>query len=111
MGLAMKFLIHETLRTLNTDDVFEFGLGEISRASDNEDFYEAEVVFIKNGKVLTRRKTSNLSEFSVLTSFIIYIGIRLRAIAKDDSIEFDLLGLTMDQYIPMSKNLREIWDE
>ena len=107
----MKFLIHETLRTLNTDDVFEFGLGEISKPSKNEDFYEAEVTFIKNGKVLTKRKTANLSEFSVVTSFITYIGIRLRAIAKDDSIEFDLYGLTMDQYIPLTKSIREIWDE
>ena len=107
----MKFLIHETLRTLNTDDVFEFGLGEISKSSNDEDFYEAEVIFIKNGKVLTKRKTSNLSEFSVLTSFITYMGIRLRAIAKDDSIEFDLYGLTMDQYIPLTKTLREMWDE
>ena len=107
----MKFLIHETLRTLNTDDVFEFGLGEISKPSKDEDFYEAEVLFIKNGKVLTKRKTANLSEFSVVTSFITYIGIRLRAIAKDDSIEFDLYGLTMDQYIPLTKSIREIWDE
>lgn len=107
----MKFLIHETLRTLNTDDVFEFGLGEISKPSKDEDFYEAEVIFIKNGKVLTKRKTANLSEFGVVTSFITYIGIRLRAIAKDDSIEFDLYGLTMDQYIPLTKSIREIWDE
>ena len=107
----MKFLIHETLRTLNTDDVFEFGLGEISKPSEDEDFYEAEVIFIKNGKVLTKRKTGNLSEFSVVTSFITFIGIRLRAIAKDDSIEFDLYGLTMDQYIPLTKSIREIWDE
>ena len=107
----MKFLIHETLRTLNTDDVFEFGLGEISKPSKDEDFYEADVIFIKNGKVLTKRKTANLSEFSVVTSFITYIGIRLRAIAKDDSIEFDLYGLTMDQYIPLTKSIREIWDE
>ena len=107
----MKFLIHETLRTLNTDDVFEFGLGEISKPSNDEDFYEAEVIFIKNGKVLTKGKTANLSEFSVVTSFITYIGIRLRAIAKDDSIEFDLYGLTMDQYIPLTKKIREIWDE
>lgn len=107
----MKFLFHETLRTLNTDDVFEFGLGEVSKPSEEEDFYEAEGVFIKNGKVLIRRKTSHLSEFSVVTSFIAYIGIRLREIAKDDSIEFDLNGLTMDQYIPLTRNIREIWDE
>ncbi|RWC44162.1 MAG: hypothetical protein EOS55_21440 [Mesorhizobium sp.] len=96
---------------MNTDDVFEFGLGEISRPAEQEDFYEAEGVFIKNGKVLARRKISNLSEFSVITSFITYIGIRLRAIVKDDSIEFELYGLTMDQYIPLTKTLREIWEE
>ena len=107
----MKFLIHETLRTLNTDDVFEFGLGEVSKPSKDEDFYEAEVIFIKNGKVLTRRKTSNMSEFGIVTSFITYIGIRLRAIAKDDAIEFELYGLTMDQYIPLTKTLRDIWEE
>ncbi len=46
----MKFLIHETLRTLNTDDVFEFGLGEISKPSKDEDFYEAEVILSRTEK-------------------------------------------------------------
>lgn len=42
----MKFLIHETLRTLNTNDVFEFGLGEISKSQEDDDLYEAEAVSV-----------------------------------------------------------------
>ena len=44
----MKYLIHETLRTVNTDDVFEFGLTEISKPRADEDFYQADAVIIKN---------------------------------------------------------------
>jgi len=40
-----------------------------------------------------------------------YIGINLRASVKDDSVEFDLNGLTLDQYIPLTKTIRDIWDE
>ncbi|TPI46192.1 hypothetical protein FJW05_15125 [Mesorhizobium sp. B2-9-1] len=106
----MKFLIHETLRTLNTDDVFEFGLTEISKSHEHPDLHEAVTVFIRNRKS-QKHKTSGLSEFDVVRSFMTYVGINLRAIAKDDSIEFDLNGLTLDQYIPLTKSLREIMDE
>lgn len=106
----MKFLILETLRTLNTDNVFEFGLTEISKSRENPDLYEAVAVFIRNQKP-KEHKTSGLSEFDVLRSFMTYVGINLRAIAKDDSIEFDLNGLTLDQYIPLTKSIREIMDE
>lgn len=107
----MKFLIHETLRTLNTDDVFEFGLTEISRSPEHDDLFEAEAIFIRNMKVTSKLKLTHLSEFNVILSFITHIGSKLRGIAKDNLVEFDLNGLTFDQYIPMSKNLREIWDE
>ncbi|WP_214476314.1 hypothetical protein [Mesorhizobium sp. dw_380] len=107
----MKFLIHETLRTLNTDEVFEFGLTEISRSPGHDDLFEAEAIFIRNTKVTSKIKLTHLSEFNVVLSFITYIGSKLRGIAKDNLVEFDLNGLTFDQYIPMSKNLREIWDE
>jgi hypothetical protein len=110
MGPAMKFLIHETLRTLNTDDVFEFGLTEISKSPEDPDLYEAVTVFTRNQK-WKKHKTSGLSEFDVVRSFMTYVGINLRAIAKDDSIEFDLNGLTLDQYIPLTKSIREIMDE
>lgn len=106
----MKFLIYETLRTLNTDNVFEFGLTEISKSREHPDLYEAVTVFIRNQKP-KEHKTSGLSEFDVLRSFMTYVGINLRAIAKDDSIEFDLNGLTLDQYIPLTKSIREIMDE
>ncbi|TPI58513.1 hypothetical protein FJ420_23280 [Mesorhizobium sp. B3-1-3] len=106
----MKFLIHETLRTLNTDDVFEFGLTEISKSHEHPDLYEAVTVFIRNRKS-QKHKTSGLSEFDVVRSFMTYVGINLRAIAKDDTIEFDLNGLTRDQYIPLTKSIREIMDE
>lgn len=106
----MKFLIHETLRTLNTDDVFEFGLTEVSKSCEYPDFYEAVIVFVRNRKT-KKHKTSGLSEFDVVRSFMTYVGINLRAIAKDDSIEFDLNGLTLDQYIPLTKTIRDIWNE
>lgn len=106
----MKFLIHETLRTLNTDDVFEFGLTEISKSRAHPDFYEAVTVFSRNRKS-KKHKTSGLSEFDFVRSFMTYVGINLRTIAKDDSIEFDLNGLTLDQYIPLTKSIREIMDE
>ena len=106
----MKFLIHETLRTLNTDDVFEFGLTEISKSREYPDSYEAVTVFARNQRS-KKHKTSGLSEFDVLRNFMTYVGINLRAIAKDDSIEFDLNGLTLDQYIPMTKTIRDIFDE
>ncbi|MBZ9817434.1 hypothetical protein [Mesorhizobium sp. CA7] len=106
----MKFLIHETLRTLNTDDVFEFGLTEVSKSHEHPDLYEAVTVFIRNRKS-QKHKTSGLSEFDVVRSFMTYVGINLRTIAKDDSIEFDLNGLTLDQYIPLTKSIREIMDE
>ncbi|MES0129497.1 hypothetical protein [Mesorhizobium sp. M0029] len=106
----MKFLIHETLRTLNTDDVFEFGLTEISKSLEYEDLYEAEAIFIKNRKS-RKVKLSGLSEFDVVRAFMSYVGINLRATAKDDSIAFDLCGLTPDQYIPLTKTIREMWDE
>ncbi|TPJ25501.1 hypothetical protein [Mesorhizobium sp. B2-7-2] len=105
----MKFLIHETLRTLNTDDVFEFGLTEISKSHEHPDIYEAVIVFSRNQKS-KEHKTSGLSEFDVVRSFMTYVGINLRAIAKDDSIEFDLNGLTLDQYLPLTKSIREIMD-
>jgi hypothetical protein len=107
----MKFLIHETLRTLKTDDVFEFGLTEISRSPEHADLFEAEAVFIRNTKVTSKLKLTHLSEFNVVLSFISYIGSKLRGIAKDNLVEFDLNGLTFDQYIPMSKEKREIWGE
>ncbi|RWL81923.1 MAG: hypothetical protein EOR67_28740 [Mesorhizobium sp.] len=59
----MKFLIHETLRTLNTDDVFEFGLTEISKSREHPDLYEAVTVFIRNQKP-KEHKTSGLSELT-----------------------------------------------
>ena len=46
-----------------------------------------------------------------LRNFMSYVGVNLRAIAKDDSIEFDLNGLTLDQYIPLTKTIRDILDE
>ncbi|RWM36635.1 hypothetical protein [Mesorhizobium sp.] len=106
----MKFLIHETLRTLNSDDVFEFGLGEISRSGQHDDFYEAEAVFRRNNKG-RKHKVPGLSEFDVVRRFMQYIGINLRAIAKNDSVEFDLDGLTLDEYIPLTKTIRDIFDE
>ncbi|RWB67874.1 MAG: hypothetical protein EOQ50_30195 [Mesorhizobium sp.] len=106
----MKFLIHETLRTLNTDDVFEFGLTEISKSREHPDLYEAVAVFARNQRA-KKHKTSGLSEFDVVRNFMTYIGINLRAVAKDDSIEFDLNGLTLDEYIPLTKTIRDIWDE
>jgi len=106
----MKFLIHETLRTLNTDDVFEFGLTEVSKSREYPDFYEALIVFVRNQRT-KRHKTSGLSEFDVVRNFMTYVGINLRAVAKDDSIEFDLNGLTLDQYLPMNKTIRDIFDE
>ncbi|RJT34127.1 hypothetical protein D3227_24365 [Mesorhizobium waimense] len=106
----MKFLIHETLRTLNTDDVFEFGLGEISRSLEFDDIYKAEAIFTKNQR--TRKvNLSGLSEFDVVGNLMTYVGINIRAAAKEDSIEFDPCGLTPDQYIPLTKTIREIWDE
>lgn len=69
----MKFLIHETLRTLNTDDVFEFGLTEISRSREDEDFYEAGAIFIKNQKS-RKLRMSGLSEFDVVRNFMTYVG-------------------------------------
>ena len=107
----MKFLIHETLRTLNTDDVFEFGLTEISKSPEHDDLFEAEVTFIRNKKVTSKLKLTHLSEFNVVLGFITYIGSKLRGIARNNLIEFDLNGLTFDQYIPMSKEKREIWGE
>lgn len=109
-GISVKFLIYETLKTLNTDDVFEFGLGEISKPVDDEAFYQAELVFVRNGKS-TKRTVSHMSEFAVLTSFLTHVGIKLRSIAKDDSIEFELHGLTFDQYIPLTKKIRDTFDE
>ncbi|MDG4893363.1 hypothetical protein P9272_07235 [Mesorhizobium sp. WSM4976] len=106
----MKFLIHETLRTLNTDDVFEFGLGEIIKSLEHDDIYEANAVFRRNGKERTH-KVPGLSEFDVVRGFMTYIGINLRAAAKNDLVEFDLNGLTLDQYIPLTKTIRDIWDE
>ncbi|MFD2053970.1 hypothetical protein ACFSQT_12980 [Mesorhizobium calcicola] len=106
----MKFLIHETLRTLNTDDVFEFGLGEISKSREHDDLYEAEAVFRRN-KQERRHKVPGLTEFDVVRGFMTYIGINLRAAAKDNLVEFDLNGLTLDQYIPLTKTIRDIWDE
>jgi len=111
MSPSMKFLIHETLMTLNTDDVFEFGLTEILRSPEHDDLFEAQVIFIRNATVTSKLKLSHLSEFSVVLSFITYIGNKLRGIAKDELFEFDLNGLTFDQYIPLSKNQREIWNE
>ncbi|MGX9146491.1 hypothetical protein [Mesorhizobium sp. 128a] len=106
----MKFLIHETLRTLNSNDIFEFGLGEVSKSQEHADLYEAEAVFRKNGKERTH-KIPGLSEFDVVRGFMTYIGINLRAAAKNDAVEFDLNGLTLDQYIPLTKTIRDIWDE
>ncbi|CCV04173.1 hypothetical protein MESS2_1220010 [Mesorhizobium metallidurans STM 2683] len=74
----MKFLIHETLRTLNTDDVFEFGVTEISKSREYDDLYEAEIVFSRNQKT-KRHKTSGLSEFDVVRNFMTYVGINLRS--------------------------------
>ncbi|ESZ51006.1 hypothetical protein ACYG9R_11010 [Mesorhizobium sp. RSR565B] len=108
---AMTFLIHETLMTLNTDDVFEFGLTEILRSPEQDDLFEAQAIFIRNATVTSKLKLTHLSEFSVVLSFITYIGNKLRGIAKDELLEFDLNGLTFDQYIPLSKNLRKIWGE
>lgn len=107
----MTFLIHETLMTLNTDDVFEFGLTEILRSPEQDDLFEAQAIFIRNATVTSKLKLTHLSEFSVVLSFITYIGNKLRGIAKDELLEFDLNGLTFDQYIPLSKNLRKIWGE
>ncbi len=106
----MKFLIHETLRTLNTDDVFEFGLGEISKSREPDDLYEADAVFRRNNKERTH-KVPGLTQFDVVRGFMTYIGINLRALAKNDLIEFDLNGLTLDQYIPLTKTIRDIFDE
>ena len=111
MSPSMKFLIHETLMTLNTDDVFEFGLTEILRSPEHDDLFEAQAIFIRNATVTSKLKLTHLSEFSVVLSFITYIGNTLRGIAKDELFEFDLNGLTFDQYIPLSKNQREIWGE
>ncbi|RWA60055.1 hypothetical protein [Mesorhizobium sp.] len=106
----MKFLIHETLRTLNTDDVFEFGLTETTKSLEYDDSYEAEAVFRRNNRE-RKHKVPGLSEFDVVRRFMTYIGINLRAIAKNDSIEFDLDGLTLDEYIPLTKTIRDIFDE
>lgn len=106
----MKFLIHETLRTLNTDDVFEFGLGEISKSLELDALHEAEAVFRRNTNE-QKHKVSGLTEFDVVRNFMTYIGINLRASAKDNSVEFDLNGLTLDQYIPLTKTVRDLWDE
>ncbi|MBZ9672163.1 hypothetical protein [Mesorhizobium sp. ES1-3] len=107
----MKFLIHETFRTVNTDDVFEFGLTEISKPQDDEDLYRADAVIIRNQKVISRTKPSGMSEFDVIRSFLTYVGINLRALPRDYAIEFELYGLTPDQYIPLTKSIREMFDE
>ncbi|RWM83769.1 MAG: hypothetical protein EOR81_02190 [Mesorhizobium sp.] len=110
-NVAMKFLFREKLEVLNSDDVFEFGITKIKKSKIAEDLYEAEAIFIRNGKVTSRINLTGLSEFRVILSSLSYFGSKLRGIAKDELIEFDLEGLTFDQYIPMSKNLRLIWDE
>ncbi len=93
-----------------TDDVFEFGLGEISKSREYDDFYETEIVFSRNKKS-KKHRSSGLSKFDVVRRFMTYVGINLRAIAKNDLIEFDLNGLTQDQYIPLTKTIRDIFDE
>lgn len=107
----MKYLIHETLRTVNTDDVFEFGLTEISKLQAAEDFYQADAVIIKNQKVISRLKPSGMTEFDVVRGFLTYIGINLRVLPREHAVEFDLNGLTLDQYIPLTKSIREMFDE
>jgi len=107
----MKYLIHETLRTVNTDDVFEFGLTEISKPQAGEDFYQADAIIIKNQKVISRLKPSGMSEFDVIRGFLTYVGINLRALPREHAVEFELYGLTLDQYIPLTKSIREMFDE
>ena len=96
---------------MNSDDLFEFGITKINRITGEEDLYETEAIFIRNGIVESKIKLTGLSEFRVVTSSMSYFGSKLRGIAKDESVEFDFDGLTFDQYIPVSKNLRLIWDE
>ncbi|MEV8882928.1 hypothetical protein [Mesorhizobium ciceri] len=107
----MKFLFRERLEVLNSDDLFEFGITKINKNKSEEDLYETEAIFIRNGKVTSRIKLTGLSEFKVVMSSLSYFGSKLRGIAKDESITFDFDGLTFDQYIPINKNLRLIWDE
>lgn len=107
----MSFLIHETLRTLNTNDVFEFGLTEISKPQDDNDFYQADATIVKNQAIISRMKPSGVSEFDVIRSFFAYVGINLRVLQREHRIEFELYGFTLDQYIPLTKSMREVLEE
>jgi hypothetical protein len=107
----MDFLFHETLLALNVDDVFEFGMTSVSKSKDDEGFYEATVIFIRNGSVVSRFTIRSIGEFDVLRGCVSYIGSTLRGISKNQNINFDLSGLSFDQYIPLSKAQRLIWDE
>lgn len=107
----MKFLIHETLRTVNSDDVFEFGLSKISKPHDNEDLYRARAVIIKNQKIISDVKPSGMTEFDVIRGFLTYVGINLRVLPREHAVEFELHGLTLDQYLPLTKSIREMFDE
>jgi hypothetical protein len=102
-------MITETLKAEGSDIEISFSIGEIYR--DENSFFKAEVIFYVDSKLVSKIQLPGLSEFSVLTHAMSYIGNRLRGFVRDKNIVLDLDGLTLDDFIPLSRNQRLIWDE
>lgn len=107
----VDMIFREKLTALNTSDVFEFGMSKISRCHDDEMFYNSEVFIFRNGTQISRFSVTSIGEFGVLRGGLSYIGSTLRGISRDKAIEFDLSGLSFDEYLPLSKSQRVFWEE
>jgi hypothetical protein len=102
-------MILEILEIENSNDVIKFSIGDIHKIDEN--FFQTEVIFYHNSEILSKIKLSSLSEFDVIRNSVIYIGNKVRGIMKDKGIKIDLIGLNVDEYIPLPKAHRILWEE
>jgi hypothetical protein len=102
-------MIFETLKVEGSDTEISFSIGEIYR--DENSFFKAEVIFYVDSKQVSKIQLPGMSEFGVLTHVMSYIGNRLRGFVKEKNVVLDLDGLTLDEFVPLSRSQRLIWDE
>jgi hypothetical protein len=102
-------MITENIKIEDSDSELKFTIGDVYRS--DEDFFKVEVNLYFDSKIISKVNLTDMSEFRTLRNAIWYIGTKLRWIVKERKITLDLNGLTMDEYIPISRKEREIWDE
>nr|DAH84780.1 MAG TPA: hypothetical protein [Caudoviricetes sp.] len=105
----MNLIVEETITSKDETVSVTFSIFGFEQIEN--DLKSVRVVLSEDGRQPRRKQIPGLTDFQCLLNAITIIGIYLRAIAKNRALEFDLDGISLADYIPLSRELREIWEE